>query len=97
MGELADETALQQRLAEDEDAEPTPAEAEYAYSGEYPLSRFLYLSVNYKPGDKLDPLRREFLRYVFSKQGQEDVVKDGYYPVTAAMATKYLEMVGITN
>jgi len=28
-------------------------------------------------------LVREFLRFVLSKEGQEIVVKDGYYPLTA--------------
>ena len=72
--------------------EPTP---ENAYTGEYPLSRYLYLYVNYKPGSELDPLRREFIKYVFSKQGQTDVVKDGYFPVPANIARKTLESIGI--
>jgi len=69
---------------------------ENAYSGEYPMSRFLWLYVNYKPGSQLDPLRREFVRYVFSKQGQMDVIKDGYFPVTAEIATAALAQVGVT-
>ena len=72
-----------------------PAEAEYAYTGEYPLARFLYLSVNYKPGSQLDPLRSEFVKYVFSQNGQQDVLKDGYYPVPATVAREELESVGI--
>jgi phosphate transport system substrate-binding protein len=64
-------------------------------ASEYPISRFLLLSVNYKPGSQLDPLRREFIKYVFSKQGQEIVVKDGYLPVTAPMAKKSLQQVGL--
>ena len=56
-----------------------------AYSGDYPLARFLYLSVNRKPGAPLDPLRREFLRYVLSASGQGDVKKDGYLPLPAAV------------
>ncbi len=71
------------------------AEPANAYTGDYPLSRALYVYVNYKPGQALDPLRAEFIRYVFSKQGQLDVVKDGYYPVTANMARQALESVGI--
>ncbi len=61
-----------------------------AYSGEYPLARFLYLYVNKRPGQPLDPLRGEFLKYVLSKQGQTDVVKDGYYPLTAKLAMREL-------
>ena len=71
------------------------AAAENAYSGEYPLARFLWLSVNYKPGSQLDPLRREFVKFVFSKQGQEKVIEDGYFPVNAAIARKSLGQVGI--
>lgn len=71
------------------------AEPEFAYSGEYPLSRFLYLSVNYKPGTQLDPLRREFLRYVLSSTGQGDVKKDGYLPVTFPVAQRGLKSVGL--
>jgi len=82
-------------LAIDEDSEAVPATEEYAYTGEYPLARPLLLSVNYKPGSDLDPLRREFLKYIFSKEGQEAVIKDGYYPVTAEVARGALESVGI--
>jgi phosphate transport system substrate-binding protein len=71
------------------------AEPDNAYSGDYPLARFLYLSVNYKPGSQLDDLRREFVRFIFSKQGQEVVVKDGYLPVPAAVAREELKSVGI--
>jgi phosphate transport system substrate-binding protein len=72
-------------------------EAENAYSGDYPLARFLYLSVDYKPGSSLDPLRGEFLRYVLSEDGQGDVRKDGYLPVTAAVAARSLRSVGLAR
>ncbi|MGB9731663.1 MULTISPECIES: PstS family phosphate ABC transporter substrate-binding protein [Calditerrivibrio] len=71
------------------------ADAAHAYTGEYPLARFLYIYVNYKPGSKLDPLRAEFLRLVFSKQGQEVVVKDGYFPITNKVAEAELAKVGL--
>lgn len=29
----------------------------------------------------MDPLTLEFLKFVLSKEGQEVVVKDGYYPM----------------
>ncbi|MCA8942783.1 MAG: PstS family phosphate ABC transporter substrate-binding protein [Planctomycetes bacterium] len=64
-------------------------------ASEYPLSRFLYLTVNHKPNDQLDPLRREFLRYVFSREGQLVVVKDGYLPLPFSICQKQLAMVGI--
>ena len=72
-----------------------PAENETARSGEHPLARFLDMYVNYKPGTQLEPLRREFVRLVFSREGQEVVVKDGYIPVPFAVASAELSKVGI--
>jgi len=78
------------------DGKMIEATPENAYTGEYPLARFLYVYVNAKPGVPLDPLRREFIRYIFSRQGQQDVVKDGYFPITANIARETLKKVGIT-
>ena len=66
-----------------------------AYSGDYPLARFLYLSVNRKPNAPLDPLRREFLRYVLSASGQGDVKKDGYLPLPPAVVDQAVTDAGI--
>ncbi len=52
-------------------------------AGNYPLARFLYVYVNKAPNKPADPLVREFVRYVCSKEGQQVVVKDGYFPLTA--------------
>jgi len=82
-------------LAQNPGDEPVPPTAEHAFDGTYPLARFLLLTVNYQPGQELDPLRREFIKFIFSKQGQEIVLKDGYYPVPAPVARRALEMVGI--
>jgi len=82
-------------LAKKEGGKFVPAEPQFAYSGEYPLARFLYVYVNFKPGSVLDPLRKEFVKYIFSKQGQEVVVKDGYLPVSARIAEEALRSVGI--
>jgi phosphate transport system substrate-binding protein len=71
------------------------ATSDNAYSGSYPLARFLYIYVNRNPNQAMDPLRAEFVRYVFSKQGQEAVVKDGYFPVTAAIAGEDLQALGL--
>jgi phosphate transport system substrate-binding protein len=71
------------------------ANADNAYAGDYPISRFLYIYVNRNPNQALDPLRAEFVRYVFSKQGQEAVIKDGYYPVTAPVAKEDLASMGL--
>ena len=82
-------------LSEKVGGKAVPADHENAYSGDYPLSRFLWLYVNHKPGSEIDPLRREFIRYIFSMEGQKDVVKDGYYPVKRVTAERALKSVGI--
>jgi phosphate transport system substrate-binding protein len=82
-------------LAKNAKAKPIEAVAENAYKGEYPMARFLFLYVNYKPNSELDPLRREFLKYVFSQQGQQDVIKDGYFPIRKPIADKALKSVGL--
>jgi len=63
---------------------------EEVVSGKYPLARFLYLYVNRAPGKPLDPVVREFLKLVFSREGQEIVVKDGYYPLPAKIVQEEL-------
>jgi phosphate transport system substrate-binding protein len=89
-------TANVKALALDKgDGKVVKAEPTHAYDGSYPLARFLYIAVNYDSRKKLDPLRAEFIRFIFSKQGQTQVVKDGYLPVTAATAQKALKSVGL--
>jgi phosphate transport system substrate-binding protein len=63
---------------------------ENALSGAYPLARFLYIYVNKKPNETIDKLVHEFVKFVNSKEGQEIVVKDGYYPMPAAVVTETL-------
>jgi phosphate transport system substrate-binding protein len=80
----------------DDPKEPfVPAESEKAYSGEYPLARFLFVYVNREPNSQLDPLRREFVRYLFSREGQTEVVKSGYLPVMQEIAGKALQSIGV--
>jgi phosphate transport system substrate-binding protein len=54
---------------------------ENCVTGDYPLARFLYVYINKKPNAPMDKLTQEFLKFVLSKQGQEVVVKDGYFPL----------------
>jgi len=84
-------------LSKDAKSPVVEASPENAYSGKYPLARFLYIYVNLKPGTELDPLRREFLRFVLSRQGQEDVVKDGYFPLPGRIAADGLKQAAITS
>ena len=62
-------------------------------SGKYPLWRFLYVYVNKAPNRPFDPLVGEFLKLVFSREGQEAVVKDGYMPLSAAQVQEQLQRV----
>ena len=64
------------------------ATPENAVTGDYPLSRFLYVYVNKDPNKSLSPLEREFVKLVYSRQGQEVVVKDGYIPLPAAVVDR---------
>src|SRR3989442_235562 len=73
-------------LAEKDGGKCVEATADNAYSGSYPLARFLYVYVNKAPGKPLDPLTREFVKLIVSREGQEGVVKDGYFPITATIA-----------
>src|SRR3989475_8322016 len=77
-------------LAEKEGGRCYEADPDNAYSGSYPLARFLYVYVNKAPGKALDPLTREFVKLVLSKEGQEVVVKDGYFPIPASVAKEEL-------
>lgn len=89
----ADVKAL--KISSGEGEEAFDANAENTYTGDYPLARYLYIYINAQPGTPLEPLRREFVRMMFSQQGQEVVVKDGYYPVPATIAREELTNVGI--
>ena len=71
--------------------EATP---ENASTGKYPLGRFLYVYVNKHPNKPLSPLESEFVKMVLSKAGQEVVVKDGYIPLPAKVATAQREAIG---
>lgn len=61
---------------------------ENVLENKYPLGRLLYVYVAKEPNKPLPPVIKEFLTYVLSKEGQEVVVKDGYLPLTAAVADK---------
>jgi len=75
-------------LAPKEGAPAVEPTAENVYKGAYPLARFLFVYINKEPGKPLDPLVREFLKFVLSKEGQEIVVKDGYLPLPAKVAAE---------
>ena len=59
-------------------------------SGKYPLSRYLYIYIVKHPNKPLDPLVKEFLKYVLSTEGQQVVVKDGYLPLPTKIVQEEL-------
>lgn len=53
----------------------------------YPLARMIYAYVNRAPGAPLDPKLREFLAYVLSVEGQDEIGRTGaYLPLSQAVA-----------
>ncbi|MEL7484432.1 MAG: phosphate ABC transporter substrate-binding protein [Planctomycetota bacterium] len=79
----------------DEFGDRIEPKAETAFDGSYPYARFLYVYINKDPNRALDPLREQFIRLIFSRDGQEAVLKDGYFPINAAIARQQLEELGL--
>lgn len=71
------------------------ANAENAATGDYPLARYLYIYINKHPNRELDPLTREFIKMVYSKQGQEVVNRDGFVTLPAIVTERILEQLGL--
>jgi len=69
---------------------------ENAAMGNYPIARFLYIYMNVDPNTPLEPLRAEFVRYVYSQQGQQDVVRAGFFPLVRMIADQDLDAFGLT-
>ena len=59
-----------------------------AYTGTYPITRFMYMYINKSPSEELSPLQAEFIKFILSKSGQKDTTKDGYYPMPYILATE---------
>ncbi len=75
-------------LAKKTGGEYVTTDPQSVLSGKYPLARFLYVYINKAPDRPLAPLVREFLEYVLSSEGQHVVVKDGYLPISSAIASQ---------
>jgi len=90
----ADVKAILLRADDGECYEPG---GEAAATGLYPLARFLYVYVNKDPNADLEPLRAEFIRYVYSQQGQADVLRAGFFPLVKMVADQDLEAFGLLD
>jgi phosphate transport system substrate-binding protein len=84
-------------LAEQPNGPTYAAEAQYAYSGDYPLARFLYLTVNHDPNRSpgVSTLVSEFMRYVYTQEGQQVVIDNDFFPVSADIAREDLKKIGV--
>lgn len=71
------------------DRSPVSPSRENCLSGAYPIARLLYLYINRNPREPVNPLIREFIRFVLSRQGQAIVETDGYYSLPAEIARRY--------
>jgi phosphate transport system substrate-binding protein len=70
-------------------------EPKFSYTGEYPLARYLYLTLKHNPSQQLTPLQEEVLRLVYSKDGQQLVAEEGFFPLTAQIAAEERARVGL--
>ena len=68
---------------------------EETMSGRYPIARYLYIYFNKKPRQKLEPLHREFIKYIMSKDGQTQTEKSGFYAITNQIREEELKKLGI--
>jgi phosphate transport system substrate-binding protein len=59
-------------------------------AGTYPITRFLFLYILKDPKKSLTPIVQEFLTYILSYEGQLDVLKDGYYPLSLRLVEREL-------
>ena len=58
----------------------------------YPLTRSIFIYLNHKQGEALDPKFKEFLFFILSRQGQEVLHRQGeYLPLTAEMVNEERE------
>jgi phosphate transport system substrate-binding protein len=53
--------------------------------------------LNKKPDQPLDPLRTEFIKYILSKDGQDQVEKGGFFPITNEIRESELTKLGIST
>ncbi|MDH4078353.1 MAG: phosphate ABC transporter substrate-binding protein [Nitrospira sp.] len=80
-------------LAEKEGGSFAAPTQENAMNGSYPLWRHLLLYVNKAPNKPLDPLVKEFIKFIYSKEGQAIVIKDGFFPLSQTLMEKELAKV----
>lgn len=62
----------------------------------YPLRRILYVYLDKSPKSPLPPAAQEFLTFITSREGQEAVVRAGFFPLPINQVTKSFVSLGTT-
>ena len=82
-------------IAERDGAPFVLATAETLIDQKYPLTRLIPAYLDRKPGEPIEPRVKEFLRYILSREGQQDIADDGRYlplnPAAVAAQLRKLE------
>jgi phosphate transport system substrate-binding protein len=71
---------------------PIPPTQKNTENFTYPIARYLYIYINKNPVKGTDPVVKEFIKFVLSKQGQEITIKDGYFPLNAKKVIENLAL-----
>jgi len=68
------------------DGKPTTGTRGELTTDAYPYARNLYIYIRREPGTPFDPLVKEYMRLILSREGQQAVARDpkGYLPLNAA-------------
>jgi phosphate transport system substrate-binding protein len=60
---------------------------EEVMAARYPLCRLVFFNTNKRPGQPLDPVLEEFLRFILSREGQQIILDQAVYiPLRAGQA-----------
>lgn len=73
----------------------TPSSASVA-DQTYPLRRVLYLYIDKDPKTPLPAAAQEFLTFIMSQDGQDAVIKAGFFPLPPAQAAKSAVALGLS-
>jgi phosphate transport system substrate-binding protein len=65
------------------------------HDAHYPLVRPLQIVLKHEHGKQISPAQEEFIKYIFSQRGQQDVIFGGLVPISARPAEIALEAVGV--